>query len=74
MIEAITAIYEEGVFKPLQPVQLPEHLSVRITIVTDEDGMVQTQKRAAQKIMGLGRSGLTTVARQHNEYLYRKDW
>ncbi|MFN4258387.1 MAG: antitoxin family protein [Gemmataceae bacterium] len=32
MTQTIEAIYEQGVFKPLQPVQLPEHLKVMLTV------------------------------------------
>ena len=74
MSNVIVAIYEEGVFKPLQPIQLPDHWPVKLTLVADEEELVQAQKRAVQKIMGLGHSGQTTVARRHDEYLYRKDW
>ncbi|HTU92225.1 MAG TPA: antitoxin AF2212-like protein [Gemmataceae bacterium] len=31
----LEAIYENGVFRPLQPVQLPEHR--RVTVTIDED-------------------------------------
>jgi predicted DNA-binding antitoxin AbrB/MazE fold protein len=35
MSTQVEAIYENGVFRPLQPVQLPEHR--RVTVTIDED-------------------------------------
>ena len=34
----LEAIYENGVFRPLQPVQLPEHW--RVTVTIDEDAEI----------------------------------
>lgn len=36
----VEAIYENGVFRPLQPVQLPEHR--RVTVTIDEDGQIDS--------------------------------
>ena len=38
MIAAVEAIYEDGLLRPLQPLALPEHARVRISVETmDED-------------------------------------
>lgn len=38
MIDAVEAIYEGGMLRPLQPLALPEHTHVRISVETmDED-------------------------------------
>jgi predicted DNA-binding antitoxin AbrB/MazE fold protein len=36
MKQSVEAIYENGVFRPLEPVNLPEHQRVQVT-VADED-------------------------------------
>lgn len=36
MPESVEAIYENGVFRPLQPVNLPEGERVRLTVATGE--------------------------------------
>ncbi len=36
MKKSVEAIYEDGVFRPLEPVDLPEHQRVQVT-VADED-------------------------------------
>ena len=36
MLKTINAIYEDGVFKPLEPISLDEHKKVRLDINLDE--------------------------------------
>jgi predicted DNA-binding antitoxin AbrB/MazE fold protein len=36
MLKTINAIYEDGVFKPLEPISLAEHEKVRLDINLDE--------------------------------------
>lgn len=36
MPESVEAIYENGVFRPLQPVNLPEGERVQLTVAADE--------------------------------------
>ncbi len=36
MLKIINAIYEDGVFKPLEPISLDEHEKVRLDINPDE--------------------------------------
>jgi predicted DNA-binding antitoxin AbrB/MazE fold protein len=35
--EQIEAVFENGVFRPLKPVNLPEHQRVTVTLPTDEE-------------------------------------
>jgi predicted DNA-binding antitoxin AbrB/MazE fold protein len=32
-METVTAIYEDGVFRPLEPVDLPEHTEVKLQVI-----------------------------------------
>ncbi len=74
MPKVINAIYENGVFKPLQDIQLPDHQKVKLEITPeDETSLIESQKKALLEIAGVGNSGLTNVARKHNEYLYQKN-
>lgn len=71
MSEAIPAIYEDGKFKPLQKVDLPEHKHVHLILMPeDEAALLNSQKKELSKIIGIGRSGKTDVARKHDRYLY----
>ena len=74
MSKSISAIYEDGMFKPLQHINLREHQRVKLEIIPElETSLVESQKRALLEIAGMGNSGLTDVARKHNKYLYQKD-
>lgn len=74
MSKLITAIYEDGIFKPLQDIDLPDRQRVKLEIIPeDETSLIESQKKALLEISGMGNSGLTDVARKHNKYLYQKD-
>ena len=71
MTEAIPAVYEDGIFKPLQKVDLPEHKHVHLMVMPeDEAEILKSQKEALSKIIGAGSSGLTDVSKKHDQYLY----
>lgn len=71
MTESIPAVYEDGIFKPLQKVNLPEHKHVHIMVMAeDELELLQSQQKALSKIIGKGSSGLTSVSSEHDRYLY----
>ena len=71
IIESIPAIYEHGIFKPLQKVDLPEHKHVHLMVMPeDEIELLKAQKKALSGIIGAGSSGLTDVASKHDRYLY----
>ncbi len=71
MAEAIPAVYEDGKFKPLQKINLPEHKHVHIILVPeDDDALLNSQKKELSKIIGIGCSDRKNVARKHDQYLY----
>ncbi len=71
MSEAIPAIYEDGKFKPLLKVDLPEHKHVHLILMPeDEAALLNSQKKELSKIIGIGRSGKTDISRKHDKYLY----
>ena len=54
MAESIPAIYEDG-----------------IILITDEEAtLINAQKKELTKIIGIGSSGKTDIARKHDRYLY----
>ena len=82
MPKTITAIYEDGVFKPLQKVNIKPHQKAEIIISPEEDfdfspeearKLAESQKAALAKFCGIGHSGLSDVGRNHDKYLYRKE-
>ncbi len=82
MTKTVEAIYENGVFKPVKKVKLPEHKRVKLTISPtkpvepieeDEEAikrLVERQRKAFLKIAGTASSGLSDVSRNHDKYLY----
>ncbi len=78
MTKTIEAVYEDGVFKPIKKVKLPEHERFKLTItpvVEDEETIkkiVERQKKALLEIAGTASSGLSDVSKHHDKYLYSK--
>lgn len=53
MSQLIHAIYEDGVIKPLEPLNLAEHQRVRVAVVTEmpvPNGIAQVQHQAMQEL------------------------
>ena len=69
-MKAIHAIYENGVFRPLEPVDLPEH--ARVVVEPEQasvnaaltDGQDEIDRILARRY----RSGHTDTAERHNEH------
>jgi predicted DNA-binding antitoxin AbrB/MazE fold protein len=71
MTESIPAVYEDGKFKPLQKVNLPEHKHVHLILIPDEEAaLLNSQKKELSRITGIGKGDKTGVARKHDQYLY----
>ncbi len=74
MSQTIDAIYEDGIFRPLQGVKLRDRQRVRIEIMPEDDlALLESQKKALIELAGIGSSGLPDIAREHDRYLYSKD-
>lgn len=60
----VRAIYENGVFRPVEPLTLPEHLEVEVVL--------PSEKTQQEEIFAILRttipSGETDVAERHNEH------
>ena len=75
MTTAVKAIYEDGVFKPVEPVQLEEHAEVEVLIPApapvDEDD--PTGWKAADELIGFIKGGLKEpVGEEHDKHIYRR--
>lgn len=73
MTTAVKAIYENGVFKPKEPVQLEEHAEVEVLIPTPPpppDPDDPTGWKAIDKLIGCIKDSPPDVAENHDHYLY----
>jgi predicted DNA-binding antitoxin AbrB/MazE fold protein len=71
MTKTIVAVYKDGVFKPLQKIDLPEHKHVHLVVIPEEDAeLLELQRKELSSIVGIGESGISDVSRRHNHYLY----
>lgn len=70
MSKTVTAIYENGVFKPLKKVRFNEHQRVELNIFTEAE--IDNITQNALSIIGIGESPYKDTARKHDEYLYGK--
>jgi predicted DNA-binding antitoxin AbrB/MazE fold protein len=85
MARAFNAMYENGVFKPLEKVRLKNKQRVKLTVLKTPVKRVtkSTPKRRrnrsqtnvdshpAQRIVALFKSGTHDLAKNHDRYLYR---
>jgi predicted DNA-binding antitoxin AbrB/MazE fold protein len=87
MARAFKAMYENGVFKPLEKVRLKNKQSVKLTVVESEESLKRVAKSTpkrrqvpsqagvdshpARRIVGLFKSGTHDLAKNHDGYLYR---
>jgi predicted DNA-binding antitoxin AbrB/MazE fold protein len=73
MTETIVAVYEDGIFKPLQKMALPEHKHVHLVVMPEEDGeLLKLQKKELSSMIGIGKSGVSDVSRRHDQYIYER--
>lgn len=67
MTITVEAVYENGVFKPKQPLHLDEGTEVQIIIKQPEH-----VENPLEHVIGIGDSGRTDGAAQHDRYIYGK--
>jgi predicted DNA-binding antitoxin AbrB/MazE fold protein len=74
MTTPVKAIYEDGVFKPLEPLQLIERTQVEVLIPSAEtpDADNTGELSAIDDIIGLIRNAPADMAEHHDRYLYRQ--
>jgi len=60
----LEAVFENGVFKPKQPVALEEGTCVRLTLQTAD------VEDPLEGVIGIGDSGRTDGAENHDHYIY----
>ncbi len=72
---SVKATYENGVFKPIEPVELPEHTEVEVLLPST--AAINRQGRdaweAAQGLIGLVKDAPKDMAEDHDFYLYGWD-
>jgi len=71
MSQVITAVYEDGVLKPLDRLQLDEHEHVRVTVesVTENDVLPLPHSHAADPLANLRVStGIHDLAEHFDDY------
>lgn len=68
----IDAIYENGVFKPLEPVTLEEHTEVEVSIPAKvpQDAADPTGWKAAEALIGFIKDAPPDMAEHHDAYLH----
>lgn len=70
MTRTVVAIYENGVFRPTQPVSdLPEHASVRLTIESPTPA-----ERRPKRVLGLQRGQILRIATDFDAELGDEFW
>lgn len=67
-MKEIRAIYENGVFKPLQPVDLPDRTTVKFDLRTIDDEAAADMEEVYEVLSRRYRSGHHDTAERHNEH------
>ena len=77
-LEVVSAVYENGVFKPMAEISLKEHSRVSLVVSSidmelgdDSSDTVKSQKKALSELIGIGSSGFDDVSVNHDKYLYQ---
>ena len=70
----VKAIYENGIFRPQEPVQLAEHTEVEVLIpaTTSPDIDDPTGWKAVDRLIGIVENAPPDLSENHDVYLYGK--
>lgn len=69
MRRVIKAIYEGGVLRPLEPLDLPDGSEVEMDIHTPEPPVKESSTERLRSFVGIGRSGRRDVSERAEELL-----
>jgi predicted DNA-binding antitoxin AbrB/MazE fold protein len=70
----ITAIYENGILRPLSPLALPESARVRLHIESETDDNSTADGHLLYDLLSMATDlGVNDLAEQHDHYLYGVD-
>jgi len=74
MATSIKAVYEDGVFKPTESVELEEHAEVEVLVPSRPvlDPGDPTGWKAIDGLIGILKGTPPDVSENHDAYLYRK--
>lgn len=64
----VRAIYENGIFRPTEPVNLPEHTPVEVTVPESDRQEPDNQSQIFAILRKSSSSGRSDVAERHNEH------
>lgn len=69
----VKAIYENGVFKPAEPINLREHVEVEVLVPAEVPANPDdpTGWKAAEALIGFIEDAPPDMAERHDQYLYR---
>lgn len=67
----VKVIYENGVFKPQEPVSLPEHSEAEVVIPAAASGAGTAGNwEAIDALIGMGQAVVPNVSERHDDHLY----
>jgi len=75
MSNSLKVIYEDGVFKPLQKVNLKEHQKLELVIkkvIEDTPVSNSSKQESPLRLIGLFESDVEDLAVNHDTYLYNQ--
>jgi hypothetical protein len=74
MATTVRAVYEDGVFKPKEPVRLEEHAEVEVLLPTKprRDPDDPTGWKAIDRLIGIAENAPPDLSENHDAYLYGK--